>query len=271
MEYQGEDMTPEELLNVWTRHAGAWSLWTRPILFAQMSNESAAGSTISETETGSRVKSALDSAFIKLLTTEPYASGHTILFIDLPGEESTWMGLAVSELGYCPVPVFNACTGPAEVIPQGPMIAALQAGGHLLASRAATDGPPAFLLDSRRMTPARTPIVPGDFDNRWQIFPQDLPSSAFLTERGFNRVLLIQRDSRQPQEDVTHVLRRWQEAGLSIEVKDLADLSPPSRVEMTRPAWYRAPWQRVLAAFRLRRNPKGGFGEVVPEPSKSHG
>jgi hypothetical protein len=263
-------MTREELFNIWAPQGGTWSLWTRPILFAQMPDSALAAPISGEVDGRQAIDNILDLTVKDLLSREPHASGHTVVVVDLPGKESTQTGLALADQGYRPVPLYNGCTGPKEVILQGAIIEALRAGGTQLALKTLTNGPPAFLLDSKRMSPSWIPIQPGDFDNRWQVFPQDFPSAAFLVGRGFTRALLLQRNSRQPQEDLTHVLRRWQEAGLSIEVKDLADTDPPGPVMMNRPRLYRSLWQRVLAILQLRRNPKGGFGQEVPKPS-SHG
>ena len=80
------------------------------------------------------------------------------------------------------------------------------------------------------MQPA-VPPGPGTFDNRWVVFPQDFPSAAFLRSRGVAEVLLIQAGA-QPQEDLAHVLLRWQQGG--------------------------------------PRNNAGGFGAVIPVRSGGH-
>jgi hypothetical protein len=129
------------------------------------------------------------------------------------------------------------------------------------------DAPPAFLLDSRRMSPAQ-PVRPGMFDNRWKVFPQDFPAGHFLQSHRIGRILLIQRHSGQPQEDLAHVLRRWQDAGLAIQQKDVTNALPPRDITVGRPAWYRAMWYRVLAMLGLQRGRPGGFGGIIPEPSK---
>ena len=63
------------------------------------------------------------------------------------------------------------------------------------------------------------------------------------------------------------MLRRWQDAGLALEAKDVADAAPPAPIMVDRPAWYRRVWYRTLTALGLRRSGRGGFGGVVPEPS----
>ena len=124
--------------------------------------------------------------------------------------------------------------------------------------------PPAFLLDARRLGTGLS-APPGSFDNRWKTFPQDFPSAGFLIARGLRRAVLVQRHDRQPQEDLVHVLRRWQDAGIAIEAKDVADKQPPGPIDVPRPKWYRLAWEQVLSTLGLRLGWQGGFGTHVPE------
>jgi hypothetical protein len=248
-------MSPETVFECWVPAGGAWSLWARPVLFAQMRCA----------EGGSE-----EASWLTLDVSWAPPAGTAVLVIDLPGQESVLTGLALAGRGYRPVPSYNVCTGPNEAIDQGPILRGLCAGAPYLAGLAlAADAPPAFLLDARRLSPARE-IRPGVFDNRWKVFPQDFPSGRLLAGR-FTRVVLVQRGRRQPSEDLAHVLRRWQEAGLAIEAKDVADAAPPAPLAVDRPAWYRRAWYRAVTALGLRRCGRGGFGGVVPEPGRSHG
>jgi hypothetical protein len=245
-------MNNEAIFEIWVPRDGIWSLWARPILFAQMP-ESASGAS-----------------FVRLsrdVSWAPAADEHAVLVVDLPGAESVWMGLSMAERGYRPVPLYNACTGPHEVIDQGPIIEVLRSGAEFLAALPLPDAPPVFLLDADRMRPTR-PVRGGDFDNRWQVFPQDLPSAALLAERGFTRVVLIQRGSIAPQSDLASVLRPWQEAGMAIEAKDVLNLKPPHSIRIELPPWYRRAWQGLMSLLGMRQSPRAGFGYVVP---RSHG
>lgn len=240
-------MNKEAIFESWAPRDGVWSLWARPVLFAQMP------------ETVSRRTHDVSWA--------PAASERAVLVVDLPGAEAVWMGLSLAERGYRPVPLYNACTGPHEVIDQGPIIESLRAGAEILAALPLRDAPPVFLLDADRLRPKR-PVRGGDFDNRWQVFPQDFPSAALLAERGFARAVLIQRGSTAPQPDLAGVLRTWQEAGMGIAVKDVLDAEPPRPTRIERPPWYRQLWQGVVTLFGMQPRPSAGFGYVVP---RTHG
>jgi hypothetical protein len=289
----------EAIYDVWAPAGGVWSQWARPVLFAQMLENAGPGrtgitsvttrpvlfSTTPENapaSTGDQPWRRLDVSWVPAAA-EPVAvvvrprratnAAHspvgerTALVVDMDGAESVHMGLALAARGYRPVPLFNACTGLHEVIDQRPIIDALRAGTEYLAAQSLPLGaPPAFLLDARRMSPFRR-VGPGDFDNRWQVFPQDFPSVLFMIERRFTLAVLVQRGRKEPQDDVNDVLLGWQNFGVRVQVKDLFDAAAPTPVTLAQPAWYRWFPRRILETIGLRGAPRGGFGRIVPEPS----
>jgi len=89
----------------------------------------------------------------------------------------------------------------------------------------ALDAPPAFILDSLRLK-GTNPVREDMFDNRWMVFPQDFPSAKFLAEQKIRRVTLVQTEKTHPQEDLSHALLRWQEAGIEILAKASGDTTP---------------------------------------------
>jgi hypothetical protein len=247
-------MQPEEVYESWAPPGGAWSLWARPVLFAQMLPGK-------EGPPSAAPWSELDVGWV------PVAGGETALVVDLAGEESVRTGLALAARGYRPVPLYNACTGPLEVIDQGPILEGLRAGAaYLRALHLSPSAPPAFLLDARRLSPSQ-PVKPGVFDNRWQVFRQDFPSAETLKARGVTRAMLVQRGRWLARPDLADVLRGWQEAGIALMAKDVNGAAPPEPFRVAPLAWYRAAWNQVREALGLRRSPPGGFGHIVPEPS----
>lgn len=141
-------------------------------------------------------------------------------------------------------------------------MAALAAGADALsAARLPPSAPPAFLLDSRRFPRGRT-AEPGKLDNRWMVFPQDLPSGNLLLASGLGRAVVLREDALM--DDLAHVLRRWQEGKVRIEEKLANESGPPRPVEVPRPFRYRHMWYRALAVLGLGRNDAGGFGMRVP-------
>lgn len=249
-------MTGPELFERWAPPGALWSRWAKPMLFAEWPGELFPAAA------------AEDLPPLEL----PRADRQAVV-VDLPGAAAVKTGLALAQIGYRPVPLFNGAPGPsgqasvAAVIDVGPLVRALADGATRLETLALTpEARPAFLLDSRRQAPELAPL-PGRFDNRWLVFPQDFPSANCLRSQRLEQVLLLQSAGReQPAADLAHVLRRWQEGGLKLFVQDAALGPVPRRLAVGRPSGFRALWYRALAMLRMRRNSAGGFGSIVPQP-----
>lgn len=250
-------MKPSELFDLWAPPAAVWSRWAKPVLFAQLD---AVPPVSVEAEPLPHLAVRVDS--------------NSAVIVDLPGALSVRAGLAFLEMGFRPVPLFNGNRGPAitsvmasALVDNEPVIAWLVGGASRVEhSLLPFDAPPVFLLDSRRKAPVS--FTPGRFDNRWIVFPQDFPSAAFLRRQGITRAVLIQENAlSQPQEDLAHVLRRWQEAGLRLFMAAPMTEGEPQPLEVERPSRFRALCYTVLAMAGMRRNSAGGFGSIIPQPS----
>jgi hypothetical protein len=210
----------------------------------------------------------------------PPSSQKVALVFDLPGAEGVLAGLAVAQLGYRPVPLYNAVplpfgapqldpsTGRAvAAVNVQPIIGALRNGAETLSQlKLPPDAPPAFLLDANRSGSGRK-MEPDEFDNRSVSFTTDFPSANFFIAHGIERIILAQRERLEPPADLAHSLRRWQDAGLILERKRVDSTDPLERFQVARPSWYGAMFQRVLLSLGLRRARSGGFGAWVPESS----
>jgi len=145
------------------------------------------------------------------------------------------------------------------------IVNALYQGAELLASLyIRSDAPPAFLLDSNRMK--GTARQPGKYDNRWCIFPQDMPSASFLLEQG---ILSVYVRADKVQNDLTHILRRYQEKG--IRIYHIGTSGTANELTVVRPSSFQSFLYRIQAMLGLTRNAAGGFGGMVPEPTQSSG
>jgi hypothetical protein len=267
-------MTPEQLYAIWAPPESIWSPWVLPVPFAQLTCRDVVGHPkIPE---------------FSLEWIQPYENRSAAVVADLPGGDAIYYGLALLGFGFRPVPVINGSPGPnlgamispdlsvsekprlrspAVVDMRGLLLALCQGAKPLQHTKCAPDAPPAFLLDSKRMTGVSF-VADMEYDNRWMVFPQDFPSARFLQDKGIKRVIFVHGTLRkQPQEDLAHVLRRWQEAGINVESKSARFSDPPSPIQVARPHRYRASWYRALAILRLRRNDAGGFGGYPPDPS----
>jgi len=251
-------MTNEELFDIWAPADVAWSAWVKPVLFAQQ--------TIARDD-----MSSPDEWLDFDVTWAPGAHENAAIIVDLPGRQSMLAGLALATRGYRPVPLYNACSGISAVVPMEPILDLIARGAaHLAGLYLPDDAPPAFLLDADRLRGSMSP-APGRFDNRWLVFPQDLPSGNFLRSHAIHSVLLVQAETGQPQSDLAHVLLRWQQAGLPLQVVPPATGAAPQPLQVRRPRLFGWMWQRALALLGLRRNSAGGFGAIVPQPSSGSG
>ena len=258
-------MNEQEVFAVWAPQDSIWSPWVAPVLFAQ---------TYWDIQPSDPV------APQPLPWLQP-AMTETALVIDLPFAGSVEVGFAAAAHGFRPVPLYNASPGPPVVgltpgaqgvsnaaVDMRPIVGAIgRITSSLKALNLPADAPPAFLLDSNRLLGTTRPVNPGMFDNRWMVFPQDFPSASFLLANGIQKALLVQKDQREPQDDLAHTLLRWQEGGIAILSKKLDDNAAPVAITVKRPSKYRAAWYRALAQIGLRRSSGGGFGSYTPVAS----
>lgn len=247
-------MKPQELFKIWAPHDGLWSPWAKPVLFSSMPQfEEPRGLP----EPSGKSHWSFNS------------DGRTAIIIDMPGRDAVLYGLICARLGFRPVPVFNGCPGPGELVPTDQLRDALfQATQNLLGLPLSAESPPAFLLDSRRMEGIP---VPRRFDNRWMVFAQDFPSANKLKSARISHILVVQKGSGQPARDLARVLVGWQDQKLKILRDDPENSAPPEAVTVHLPSATPMFFDRMLVLLGLRKNSAGGFGSVIPEPSESSG
>jgi hypothetical protein len=253
-------MNKEEIFSAWAPDESPWSRWAKPVLFAYLDS---ALSHIPVTEIAGDVGWA------------PVPGEKAALALDLPGAEGVVTGIALAGRGYRPVPLYNAVPlpfsarllnpvsgGAVAAVDVLPIISALRKGAEQLAQmNLPFDAPPAFLLDANRQGWRK--MIPGEFDNRSVSFTRDFPSANFLAAQGIERVILVQKGKLEPQSDLAHSLRRWQDGGINLERLRLDLPSRPEPFEVARPSWYGAMFQRALSSLGLRRSSTGGFGAWI--------
>jgi len=210
-------MNKDELFSIWAPETSLWSPWAKPVLFAHLE------AALSQPAT---IQAEVDVSWC------PPPSEKAALVLDLPGAEGVLVALSLP--GYRPVPLYNAVplpfgepdldplTGRAvAAVNVLPIVGALRDGAETLSRmNLPPDAPPAFLLDANRSGGGRR-MQPDEFDNRSVSFTTDFPSANFLASHGIKRVILIQRGRVDPQPDLLHSLRRWQDAGFLLERKQI--------------------------------------------------
>ncbi len=267
-------MTPEQLYAIWAPPDSIWSPWVLPVPFAEL--------TCRDTPAPAQMPQ------FSLEWVREGVERNFAIVADLPGADAIHYGLALAELGFRPIPVIDGSPGPSlgAMIPpdlsvplgralrspsvvdmRGLLLALCQGARPLQLAELAPDAPPAFLVDSKRMT--GVPYFDATaFDNRWMVFPQDFPSARLLLARGIKRLIFVHDTFQsQPPEDLAHILLRWQEAGIAVESKSARFGESLVPIHVRRPYRFRAAWYRALAVLGLRRNDAGGFGGYPPSPS----
>jgi len=268
----------EEVFAVWAPEESPWSLWAKPVLFAQMS-------PVMIFQQEGREPMAMGAIPPWL----PSSSQRVALVIDCPGALSVELGLAAASAGYRPVPLFNALPGsagtlshpstdpmaapvqfPIAIVDVWPIISALLlATPQLAGMKLPADAPPAFLLDSNRRSGVG-PLIPNRFDNRSVSFPTDFPSASFLLSQGIKSALLIQQATTGPEADLSHTLLRWQKGGIPLQSVELGSAYGPGNCVINRPSFFGRVWYRLSLMAGLRPV-LGGFGGMIPEPSSGGG
>jgi hypothetical protein len=245
----------EDAFAVWAPDGGTWSAWAKPMAFVQASGTIA---TVPIEEM------ALRAIHVAL---EP----HTTVIVDLTGSDAVYAGLSLASGGFRPVPLFNGTSGPSPVIDVAPITRALGSGVERLAAMTLSpEAPPAFLLDSRR-DGVGAQVEPGSYDNRWVVLPQDFPSGAFLQSRGVTNATLMRRNGLSVPVDLAHVLRRWQDVGIRINVTDVTTGRTATDVTVPMPSRFKLAWYAAVALLGLHRSNVGGFGSVIPHETGRRG
>ncbi len=224
-------LSRQELFDLWAPRASQWSAWAKPVLFAEARTSA------------TRIPELTWDSLAQL----GYVRDAAII-VDMPGTDSVAIGLALANIGYQPVPLYNGAAAAGSIIDMSAISDALAACASRLQVKQA-DARPAFLMNSDRMDHGASALIPGRFDNRWCVVPQDMPSGQYLMRAGIRQVVLI---SDKVANDLSHILFRYREAGLSLQQfpKNARALSALS---VSKPAAYKALWYRALVFAGLRR------------------
>lgn len=244
-------LSQEETYAIWAPADSRWSVWAKPILFAHAPTRIPTNVSL-ETPDVSAFSYVRDTAVI----------------VDLPGADSALIGMALAELGYQPVPLYNSARAPGAIINMGAIADVLVAGAdRVRRATKRTDAMPVFLMNADRLAHPNVALMPGRYDNRWVLAPQDMPSATFLKEAGVKKVMLV---AAGVANDVAHVLYRYQEGGLEVlHAKDVS--ASATTLHVHKPGQYKSHWYRLGVFAGLRRNAAGGFGAIVPDPDSGGG
>jgi hypothetical protein len=236
-----------ETYKVWAPDHALWTQWAKPVSFIH--------------HPGFIENFMLDIPEIKWIQS---VDKRAVIIVDLPGHVGVGEALALARLGYRPVPLYNGVSAQSSlaVVNVDDIVKALYTGADELSTYHMPPGaPPVFMLDSNRMTGYGK--QPGQYDNRWCVFPQDFPSAALLLKEGFSKVIVRSDSIRN---DLSHILRRYQEEGIDIY---LCSGEETKKMSVVKPSKFKSLSYRFNVILGLTRNAAGGFGGLIPEPERS--
>lgn len=254
---RGPSLSAGRIYEIWCGDENPWRPWVKPSPFVGLEGASEGGEGAHPFRRAAPPWGNVDTSWAPV-------PASTAIVVDLEGADSLWAGLALAARGYRPVVSINARSAPGEAIDMAPLASALREGArHPLAFHGGSSPRPAFLLDARRAR-AERPLVPGAFDNRWVLFPGDLPDAGTLLERGVTSLLAVQRGPT-PQPDLHDVLCGYQREGLTLLLFDAAADRPavrPARLSCS-PALVRFARHVARELSSTNRQPDGSFGAYV--------
>ena len=230
------------LYKIWAPEFAEWTAWAKPVLFDRMSFSS---------------RVSLD-----LYETPLQPEQRTMVIVDLPGKQSVLEALACAGKGYRPVPLYNGTMGSGNMLVNVREVSeSLLSGAELLnAQRLSYTAPPAFMLDSNRMSGYREP---GLYDNRWCVFPQDMPSASYIVNKGINKIIV--RTERYVLTDLEVILYDYQKNGIALYILQNGKAAPEA-LSVRRQNIFDEWAYRFKVTLGLKRNATGGFGGMIPEP-----
>lgn len=239
-----------ETYKIWAPDNALWTQWAKPVLFIY------------------QPKLYEDFEFnipeIRwILSVDSRVDSHTIIIVDLPGHTGVNEALALARLGYRPVPLYNGVSVPysSPIVEVDDIVKALYKGANELSTYyIPPDAPPVFMLDSNRMKGFGK--QPGRYDNRWCVFPQDMPSAAFLLKEEFYKIIVRSDSIRN---DLSHILYRYQDEGIDIY---LCNGEVVTKIPVVKPSEFKSLSYRFRVIWGLTRNATGGFGGRIPYPTQ---
>lgn len=194
-------MTCKEIFQIWAPTGKKWVDWVRPVPFVEMNEHSK-----SYNFTGFEIPT-IDFLHEKF--------SDAAIIVDLPGAESVMEGLALANVGYRPIPIYNGTVeqpGARATVDNQTVGVALKWGAGILAEiDVSDDALPAFLTDSNRMH--RFKMDDTIFDNSWDVYPQDIPTAEHMLNNGIKKIVIV---ADKFSRDLKKVLYSYQKKKIEI-------------------------------------------------------
>lgn len=194
-------MTNKECYRIWAPCGKKWSDWVRPVPFI-VAQANVKGYHLGELS-------------IPMIDFIDESFHQAAIIVDLPGDESVEVGIALARRGYRPVPIYNGTIeqeNARATVDNQTVGAALLWGAEVLKEiEIAEDALPAFLVDKNRLH--RFKVDAGVFDNSWDVYPQDLPSADYFLKNGIHKIIVI---SNSMSKDLKAIFRKFKKKNIQI-------------------------------------------------------
>lgn len=195
-------MTGKEVYKIWAPAGSKWIDWVRPVPFVQIDDEDF------------KVYKSRNFSIPKINYINELQKD-TAIIVDLPEYYSINEGIALSKIGYRPIPVYNGTAetkGARATVDNHAVEAGLIWGAmELEKTELENDVPPVFLVDSNRLNRYKLDI--SIFDNSWDLYPQDIPSAEYFLKNGIDKFIIR---GNLFNIDLKKILYKHQEKGMKI-------------------------------------------------------
>ena len=193
-------MLGKDIYKCWYKENNKWCKWIKPTLFVDLDNQI--------------LKDVVDYEIPHIYYIDKLRDD-TAIIIDEDGDTSIKEGLALMNFGYVLVPLFNSpypLPNSKSLVSNLSIATLLIWGGTILKDKTVSDvAPPVFLLDKNRLN--RYHKDKSIFDNSYDIYSQDLPSSNYFKNNCIKNIIL-KSDKINP--DLNEILNKYRKNGLNI-------------------------------------------------------
>ncbi|MFV0395183.1 MAG: hypothetical protein ACK5LC_12450 [Coprobacillaceae bacterium] len=193
-------MIGREIFKMWSPIGAKWIDWIRPVPFVSIHDAHKQYSATNFIMP--------DINYIHTL------QENIAIILDLPGHASIEEGLALSKLGYRPIPIYNGTQAQdnAMALVDNHIESALVWGAYELQKvNIDKEAPPVFLIDSNRMHRFKMDV--SIFDNSWDVYAQDIPSANYFLKNGIEKIIIR---GNIVHKDIAKIVFKFQQKGITI-------------------------------------------------------
>ena len=193
-------MLGKDVYKCWYKENNKWCKWIKPTLFVDLDNQI--------------LKDIVDYEIPHIFYVDKLRSD-TAIIIDEDGDKTIKEGIALINFGYTLVPLFNSpypLPKSRSLVNNSSIAALLIWGAAILKDKdVVDDAPPVFLLNSNRLNRYRKDK--SLFDNSYDIYSQDLPTSNYFKNNGIKNII-VKSDKINPH--LNEILNKYRKNGINI-------------------------------------------------------